>query len=80
MAENIIHANSKYARDIGFDYGSASNDVQADLFNGLAHGLRASCGGAANVETQLYYLVGGLDLTARNVIKDLAEHIAASES
>ena len=80
MAENIIHANSKYARDIGFDYGCASNDVQAELFNGLAHGLRTSCGGTANVEAQLYYLVGGLDITARAVIKDLAEHIAASES
>ena len=80
MAENIITANSRYARDIGFDYGSASNDVQAELFNGLARGLRTACGGRAAVEHQLYYIVDGLDQSAREMIVEFAEHVSAANS
>lgn len=79
MSNNIIQANDKYARDIGFDYGHASNTQQAALLNGLAQGLKTLTGGdSLGYDMQLSYIVDDLSDTAKQLITKLAETVEAS--
>lgn len=78
MSENVINSNQKYARDIGFDYGHSDNNVQAELLNGFAKGVRTACIRDSTIETQFAYVVQGLDVDARKVLMSLAGMIEVS--
>lgn len=73
MAEHILTANEKFANAVGYDYGPASNEVQAELLNGFAHSLNVACKG--NTETQIAYIVDKLSNEAKKVFSDLSEMI-----
>lgn len=80
MSNNIIHANDKYARDIGFDYGHASNTQQAAFFNGLAQGFKTFTGGGGiGYDMQMSYVVDDLTDTAKKFITELAAMVEASK-
>lgn len=42
----ITSAIQRFAYDVGFDIGQGSDDCQAALFHGLAHGLSSIRSGA----------------------------------
>lgn len=73
MSENITTANHRYARDIGFDYGNSSSDVQAELLNGFAAGITSYVGGSLGM--QISYIVDRMDAKSRDLIKEIAGYV-----
>ena len=73
MAEHVLTANEKFAEAVGYDYGPASNVVQAALLNGFAHGLKVAC--LHRPETQIAYIVDEMTAEARKVFVDVAAMI-----
>jgi len=71
MSENITTANERYARDIGFDYGNSSSDVQAELLNGFTAGLNSSIRGS--IDMQIAYIVDRMNPQTRKLIKTIGE-------
>jgi len=68
----------KLASDIGFDIGCSSDDVQADLLNGLCKGLSNSMN-SVDKETQMCYIVQRLDVKSKETLKQIVEFIKLSE-
>lgn len=77
MSENITTANERYARDIGFDYGNSSSDVQAELLNGFAAGMTSHAGGS--VDMQIAYIVDRMDAKSRKLVKHIAEFVEQAD-
>jgi hypothetical protein len=73
MTEHILTANEKFANAVGYDYGPASNEVQAELLNGFARSLNVACLGKP--ETQISYIVDRLSHEAKKVFTELSEMI-----
>jgi len=74
MPDHILTANEKFAHAVGYDYGPASDAVQAELLNGFARSLNLSCGGRP--DTQINYIVDKLSNEAKKVFTEFAAFIA----
>jgi len=68
----------KLASGIGFDIGCSSNDVQADLLNGLCKGLSNSMN-KQDKEMQLCYIVESLNAKTKDTLKEIVEFIKLSD-
>lgn len=72
MTERITTANDKYARELGFDYGNSTSNVQAQFFNGLAEGLHRPRG-SGDLDMQIAYITHDLTPQAKALLKMIGE-------
>lgn len=77
MSEKIVTANERYARDIGFDYGNSTSDVQAELLNGFAAGMNSTIGGS--LDMQIAYMVDRMDEKSKKLIRKIAQFTEESD-
>ena len=75
---NIKTSVEKLAETIGFDIANSDDVTQANLLNGLCHGL-ANGMDKNNLSTQLCYVVDKLSPKTANVLKELVEFIKLKE-
>ena len=73
----IRSAIEKMAYDIGKDIGHASDEDQANLINGLSHGLVMGC--LDKLDTQICYVADLLTKESVTVIKTLADFCRLTE-
>lgn len=69
--DRLTTANDKYAREIGFDYGSAQSNVQAEFFNGFAQAVSGDRG--YNPDMQISYIVHDMTPEAKALLKRIGE-------
>lgn len=74
---NVKTAVEKLAYDIGKDVGLGDDESQANLINGLSHGLAMGCGN--NLDKQLCYMADRLSKESSIVLKELVEFIILKE-
>jgi len=65
----------KLAKEIGFDIGNSSDNVQADLLNGFCHGVHDSIKNRNNLDMQLCYIAKHLDNKTYEILQGIVEFI-----